>query len=88
MSMRSSTSPRRIYVRNGNPLVTYGGLYFGPTANAGESQINPDKEVKIEVIAKAGGKSRIKVTQKVGSRPAVTETWNEKRLTFEPRAST
>lgn len=87
MSMRSSSSPRRIYVRHGSPLVTYGGLYFGPGAKAGESKIDPGKEVKIEVLAKAGGKSRIKVTQKVGSRPAVSETWNEKHLTFEHRAS-
>jgi hypothetical protein len=86
MSMRSSTSPRRVYTRAGSVVVCYGGIYFGPLSNK-ESKINPEKEVRIEVLDKSGGKSRIKVTQKVGSHPAVTETWNEKHLTFEKRAS-
>lgn len=85
MAMRSTTSPRRIYVRSGSPVVCYGGIYFGPKANT-ESTINVEKEVTIEVLDKAGGKARIAVTQKVGKNK-VTETWNEKHLTFEKRVS-
>lgn len=85
MAMRSSTAPRRIYVRAGLPVVCYGGLYFGPPANK-ESKINVEKEVTIEVLEKAGGKARIAVTQKVGGKK-VTENWGEKHLTFESRKS-
>ncbi len=85
MAMRSSSSPRRVYTRAGSVVVCYGGVYFGPKANT-ETKIDSDKEVKIEVLDKVGGKARIKVTQKIGSRPAVNETWNEKVLTFEKRA--
>jgi hypothetical protein len=86
MSMRSSTSPRRVYPRAGSLVCCYGGIYFGPKANT-ESAIDSAKEVRIEVLDKSGGKSRIKVTQKVGSKPPVVETWNEKHLTFEKRAA-
>ncbi len=86
MAMRSSNSPRRIYPRAGSFVVCYGGVYFGPKGNA-ETKLNTDKEVKIEVLDKVGGKARIQVTQKIGSKPAVTETWTEKHLVFEKRAS-
>lgn len=86
MSMRSSTSPRRIYLRAGSPIVCYGGVYFGPKANS-ESKINVEKEVTIEVLENSGGKKRIAVSQRAGKAGKVTETWNEKHLTFEKRAS-
>lgn len=85
MAMRSSTAPRRIYTRHGSPIVCYGGIYFGPPANK-ESKLDSNKEVTIEVLEKSGGKARIAVTQKVGGKK-VTENWNEKKLTFEKRAS-
>jgi len=85
MAMRSSTSPRRVYNRGGSMVLCYGGIYFGPKANS-ESAINSEKEVKIEVLEKSGGKARIQVTQKVGKN-TVTEVWNEKHLTFEKRAT-
>lgn len=86
MAMRSSTSPRRVYSRGGSFVVCYGGVYFGPKANA-ESKINVDKEVTIEVLENSGGKKRIAVSQRAGKAGKVTETWNEKHLTFEKRAS-
>lgn len=86
MAMRSSTSPRRVYNRGGSMVLCYGGIYFGPKANS-ESAINSEKEVRIEVLEKAGGKSRIQVTQKVGKNAPVVEIWNEKHLTFEKRAT-
>lgn len=85
MAMRSQTDGRRVYTRGGSVVVCYGGLYFGPPANK-ESAINTEKEVSIEVLEKAGGKTRIKVTQKSGKNK-VSETWSEKKLTFEKRPS-
>ena len=85
MAMRSSTSPRRVYPRAGSYVVCYGGVYFGPKGKE-ETKINTDKEVKIEVLDNSGGKKRIQVSQKVGSKPAVTETWTEKNIVFEKRA--
>lgn len=86
MAMRSQSDGRRVYTRGGTVVVCYGGAYFGPPANK-ETAINPEKEVSIEVLDKAGGKARIKVTQKSGGKK-ISETWNEKKLTFEKRAST
>jgi len=84
--MRSSTSPRRVYSRKGSLLVCFAGVYFGPGKEA--TNINVEKEVKIEVIeASAGGRKRIKVTQKIGKNPAVVENWGERKVTFTPRAS-
>jgi hypothetical protein len=86
MAMRSKTDGRRVYPRGGSLVALYGGVYFGPKANE-STKIDSEREVKIEVLDKSGGKARIKVSQKVGSRPAVVETWNEKNLVFQPRAS-
>lgn len=99
MAMRSASSPRRIYVRKGTPIVCYGGVYFGPPANK-ESKVDPDKEVRIEVLEKSGGKARIRITQggkmvknkETGTYTvkdaAVSENWSEKKLVFEKRAAT
>lgn len=84
--MKSASAPRRVYNRAGSMVLCHGGVYFGPKANA-TSEINSEKEVKIEVLTKVGGKARIQVTQRVGSKPAIVETWNEKHLTFEKRAT-
>ncbi len=86
MAMRSSTSPRRVYTRGGSLVTCYGGLYFGPKAKA-TTAIDADKEVRIEVLDRVAGKACIQVTQKHGKNPAVVETWIEKHLTFNPRAS-
>ncbi len=83
MSMRSSTSPRRIYVRGGIPLVCYSGVYFGKKS---ASEIDPAKEVKIEVLEASHGKKRIAVTQRKGKN-TVTENWTEQSLTFAKRGA-
>ena len=85
MAMRSSTSPRRIYVRSGKNLVCYGGVFFGPGNKP--SEVNADKEVKIEVLENSHGKKRIQVTQKVGKKPAIVETWSEQTLTKTERGA-
>jgi len=84
--MRSSTSPRRVYTRNGSLVLCYGGIYFGPNAKKG-TEINSEKEVRIEVLENSHGKKRIQVTQKVGKKPAIVETWAEQELTFTPRTA-
>lgn len=86
MAMRALNSGRRVYTRGGSMVLCHGGKYFGPKANA-ESAINAEKEVRIEVLEKSGGKARIQVTQKHGKNPAVVEVWNEKTLTFVPRGA-
>lgn len=85
MAMRSSSSPRRVYLRAGLPLVCFSGVYFGPKADT-ESAVNMDREVRIEVLAPAGGRKRIAVSQ-VSGKNKVTETWTEKHLEFGTRAS-
>lgn len=84
MSMRSATSPRRVYARNGSPIICYAGVYFGPGAKT-ESKINVEKEVTVEVLDSVGGRKRIAVTQRNG-KGKVTENWSEKTLTVKHRA--
>lgn len=84
MSMRSSTSPRRVYSRKGTLLVCFQGVYFSPGKEA--SSISADKEVKIEILDTAGGKKRIQVTQRAG-KTSVKETWKQTNVKFESRAS-
>ena len=84
MSMRSSTAPRRIYTRSGTNLLCFGGLYFAPPGK-GETKINPEREVHVEVLDRAGGKAHVEVSQKVGGKK-VAEKWNEKHIEFGSRA--
>lgn len=81
MSMKSASAPRRIYVRNGQNLVCYGGLYFGP---ARTSEISAEKTVRIEVLPRSHGKARIAVTQGLGDNK-VTENWSEQHIVFGSR---
>jgi len=83
MSMRSSNSPRRIYQYKKSFLVCFGGSDFMPKHNS-ESTLNPEKEVRIEVLESSGGKKRIEVSQRVGNR-TVKETWIERDLKRKPR---
>ena len=69
MSMKSASDPRRIYTRNGKPLVCVGGLYFSPSK---ASKVNVAKTVRTEALAKSHGKARIAVTQ-----GTITESWGE-----------
>jgi hypothetical protein len=81
MSMKSSSAPRRVYARNGSPLVCYGGLYFGPARG---SQIDCERTVRIAVLPRSHGKARIAVTQGLGDN-AVTENWSEQHIVFGSR---
>lgn len=83
MTMRANTDPRRVYTRAGIPLVCFGGIYFG--LGKGETKIDTDREVKLEVLSPAGGRKRIEVKQKQGGK-TVTETWTEQHIKFGTRA--
>jgi hypothetical protein len=78
MAMKSASSPRRLYLRAGSPVVCYAGLYFGP--GRGTSAINADKTVKIEVLPRSHGKARIAVSQ-----GETVENWSEQHLVFASR---
>jgi hypothetical protein len=80
--MRSTSSPRRFYIRAGAPLLSYGGKFFGP-ANGAETKMNIEKEVRAEVV----DPSHIKVTQRHGKKPATVETWKEIEVVRIPRGS-
>ena len=87
MPMVSKSAPRRLYVRSAYGLVLcFDGGYFGP--KAGETTpLTSDDKVTVEVLAKAGGKSRVRITQVVAEGAApVVETWTKKELVFEKRA--
>lgn len=84
MAMRANSDPRRVYTRAGMPLVCYGGIYFGPSK--GESKINAEKEVRIDVLPNDHGKKKIQVKQKVGKN-TVTETWPEQKIEFGTRTA-
>jgi hypothetical protein len=81
--MRAQSDPRRVYNRNDVVHVCYGGVYFSP--GNGGTQINTDREVRIEVLDSAGGRKRIQVKQRVGQK-TVTETWREAKVPVHHRA--
>ena len=83
MSMKTANDPRRVYLRDGSPIICFGGLYFGAPAKM-TSAINHEKTVKVDVLAKSGGRSRISVTQRVGAKK-VTETWTQQNIVFQKR---
>jgi hypothetical protein len=87
MAMRSTTSPRRIYLRAGSPLVCFGGVYFGPMGTKA-STIDHNNEVRLEILSPSTktGKKRVKVTQKVGRQEPIVETWIEKNVVFQKRS--
>lgn len=84
MTMRSADAPRRLYPRAGSLVLLFGGIYYSPAANKA-TEMNAEKEVTIEMLEKSSGKHRIQVTQKVGKKPAVIETWIEKNVVFGTR---
>ena len=87
MTMVAKLAPRRLYVRSAYGLVLcFGGGFFGP--KAGETtKLTKDDQVTVEVLSKAGGKSRIRVTQVVDGGHAIQETWTQKELVFEERGA-
>lgn len=85
MAMRAQNDGRRVYIRGGNLILLYGGVYFGPGAKT-VTKVSKDHEVTVEAMEKAGGKKRVQVTQVVGKN-RVVETWTEKNLVFTKRTA-
>ena len=87
MAMKSASSPRRLYVRGGHPLVLMGGLYFGPAKGKNaKTVIDPKGEVTLKMLeTRVGARKRAEVSQLASDGTTVTETWLEQSLTFVPR---
>jgi hypothetical protein len=85
MSMRSVSSPRRVYPRSGSLVCTIAGKFFGPRSGK-RSAIDADQEVTTQVLRAAGGVDRIQVTQFGGTPAELTEVWTTKVVEFKKRA--
>jgi hypothetical protein len=83
MSMKTSTTPRRIYVRNGVTHICFEGRTFGP--RDGESVINTEVQVTVTPVESDGGRARIKVSQRRGTR-TFTEIWRSVKVPCTPRS--
>lgn len=79
MSMKSTSSPRRVYCRNGVTHVLYAGTVFGTKS---ESAINCELPVKIV----GNGDSTITVSQRAPKRKGVSETWGKVNVPCHARA--
>jgi hypothetical protein len=86
MSMKNASTPRRLYVRGGALIVSYGGMFFGPPAHA-KTELDQTLPVTIKVQKRKGGKSRISVTQMNASDDFFIENWVEQHLVYTHRAS-
>ncbi len=84
MTMVAANAPRRLYARSGSLVLLFGGVYFGPKSNE-ESGLTAEDQVTVEVLKKAGGKSRVQVTQVGAGGKAIVETWTQKELVFKKR---
>lgn len=79
MSMKSPTSPRRVYVRNSIIHVLFAGETFGMKAE--ESKLNTKHPVKIV----GNGDGTITLTQRAPKKAGVSETWSKVRVPCHPR---
>ena len=77
MAMKSLSTPRRVYSRNGVTHVLFAGTVFG----AKETAISTKYPVRIE-----GGEGQIKVTQRAPKKKGVTETWKPVKVPVTHRA--
>jgi hypothetical protein len=74
MSMRSTSSPRRVYKRNGVVHTLFAGTVFGTTDPT--SKIRLDTEVRIA----GNGDGTITVSQRRGHSKKVTEVWSPAKV--------
>ena len=81
MAMKSSTSPRRIYSRNGITHVCFAGKYFAPPAGK-ETTLDLEGTVTIEETEgnPKSKKAQVIVTQKKKGKAAITETWQSVKV--------
>lgn len=77
MSMKSASSPRRIYTRNDVTHVCFEGRTYGAPAT---TEITVDFPVTCVKLESDGGKARIEVTQKRPHAKTLVETWRTIRV--------
>lgn len=81
--MKTSTSPRRIYARNGITHICYEGRNYAPM---GETEFDLDHSVTCEKVKSDGGRARVAVTQVRQGVVAKTETWRSVKVPRKARA--
>jgi hypothetical protein len=81
MSMKSVSSPRRVYCRNGVTHTLYAGETFGTKE---ESKIVPSAELLVRIIGLGDG--TIQVTQRKRGQKGVTEVWGKVRVPCNARS--
>ena len=83
MSMKTSTTPRRIYTRNAVTHVLFEGRTFGAPA---DSELSLDYTVTCESMPSDGGRARVQVTQKRKGQKTLVEAWRTVTVPRKPRA--
>jgi hypothetical protein len=83
MSMKSTSSPRRVYSRNGVVHTLYAGDTFGMK---GDSQIQASADERLFVRIVGNGDGTITVTQRKPGKKGVSETWSKVRVPCHARA--
>lgn len=83
MSMKTASSPRRIYSRNDVVHVCFDGRTYGAPAG---SALNLDFPVTCEKLPSDGGKARVAVTQKRSHQKTLVESWRSCAVPSKPRA--
>lgn len=83
MSMKSTNSPRRVYIRNGVVHTLFAGETFG---TKDESKIVPSANERLFVKIVGNGDGSISVTQRKPKQKGVTETWKKVSVPCNPRA--
>jgi hypothetical protein len=82
MSMKTSSAPRRIYIRNNITHVCFDGRSYGAPAS---SKINLEFPVTLEKAKSDGGKARVIVTQVRPGVKVLTEVWRSVVVPSKPR---
>lgn len=83
MSMKTTESPRRIYVRNGVTHVCFDGRTFAPV---GESAFDLKLPIVLEKLESDGGRARVEATQRRPGKATISETWRSINVPRNPRA--
>ena len=83
MSMKTSETPRRIYVRNGATHVCFDGRTFAPTT---ATTFDMKLPIVLEKLESDGGRARVEATQRRPGKSTLTETWRSINVPRNPRA--
>ncbi len=84
MSMKTLSTPRRVYNRKGVSHVCFAGRLYGRSEDA--TSISLDRPVTCTVLPSDGGRARAELTQVRSDGPAIVETWRSVVIPRTPRA--